>query len=156
MKKKFIETQKKAMMWSPLHTSVHKKLYEITDTTELWCRWLCIIIDRYLFDKIWYSAADQSLHSFRFLLRAVRRILFRKLFGRRCFRVFPIVWGECLAHWFFSVLFTPTKLDERVYVYTTYTYNIRYYIFFLFYFYDRIASIHARTRTRKIIRVQSA
>lgn len=120
------------MMRSPLHTSVHKKLYEITDTTELWCRSLCIIIDRYLFDKIWYSVADQSSHSFCFLLGtlsdaycstnflAAEVSAFSRLFG-----------GEFLTLiFFFTVLFTPTKFDERVYVYTTYISNIRYYIFF--------------------------
>lgn len=155
MKKKIIETQKKAMMRSPLHTSVHKKLYEITDTTELWCRSLCIIIDRYLFDKIWYSAADQSSHSFCFLLRCQTHTV-PQTFWPPTFPRFPNCLGENFQLWFFffTVLFAPTKHDERVHVYITYISNIRYYIFFSSFIFT--TELHLHTRTHKIIRVQQA
>lgn len=79
-----------------------------------------------------------------------------KLFRRRRFRVYPVVMGRILTliFFFFSVcvcvrrLFhPPAKLDERFYVYTyTTRIYIGFHIFFLFYFYDRISSTHAKSQ----------
>jgi len=107
------------------------------------------VIDRYLYSTKYDTLQLTKVRIIFAFSCAVRRILFHKLFSRRRFRVHPTVWVEFLTRIFFHfpVLFTPTKLGERVYAYITYVYPILYIFFPTFMF--TTESIHIRARKHK-------